>query len=248
MQCFARAAPNSEVRELHGVLLTNAAVESPVFNAAFLLRAVADDPVELDRRVAIAKVYYAAHGLDWSFWICEDLLPSALRRKAAGILERRGLRTVTVCPGMIADRLEPPSQQCPRIDCRPVADAETRLAFCHITSICFRIPFGTSLAIYDSPATWDSGFTAYIGYRDGVPLATAATLEAGGVIGLYSVATLPEYQGRGIGEAITRYAVGRARESSSCRRIVLQATRQGGALYRRLGFREVTRISVYAST
>lgn len=248
MQCFAGAAPDSEVRELHGVLITNAAVESPVFNAAFLLRPVADDPVELDRRVAIAKVYYAARGLDWSFWICEDLLPHASRRQAAGILERRGLRAVTACPGMIADHLEPPRQECPDLDCRPVDDAETRLAFCHITSICFRIPFGTSLAIYDSPVTWNSGFTAYIGYRDGIPMATAATLEAGGVIGLYSVATLPEYQGQGIGEAITRYAVDRARDSSVCQQIVLQSTSQGGALYRRLGFREVTRISVYAST
>ena len=122
-----------------------------------------------------------------------------------------------------------------------VIELDGDAAFCHITSICFRIPFATSAAIYSQPATWETGFTAYVGYRGDDAIATAATLRAADVVGLYSVATLPEHQGRGIGEKLTRHALDQAGGG----RTVLQSTRQGNSLYRRLGFREVTRVIVY---
>ena len=97
------------------------------------------------------------------------------------------------------------------------------------------------MAIYNTPATWEAGFTAYVGYQGSEAVATAATLKAADVVGLYSVATLPEHQGRGIGEKLTRHALDQAGGG----RTVLQSTRQGNSLYRRLGFREVTRVIVY---
>jgi len=144
MQCFAQATPASEVREMPGVLIANAGVDTPVFNTAFLT-SPPQDLVDLDRRIAIAKVYYEARGLHWS------------------------------CAGMLAEQIPAASREAPPIECRRVSDAETRMAFCHITSACFGIPFETSLAIYNSAKTWQTDFIAYTAYLEGQPVATAAT-------------------------------------------------------------------------
>ncbi len=232
---------NGEVREMPGVLIANAAVETAVFNAALLSSAV-EDPIDLDRRITIALVYFGAKGLDWSFWLCEDHLDRKLRRQLEHLGGERGLRLATRCPGMLAARLSEARRDFPELTYRAVGDAETRLDFCQITSVCFGIPFSTSAAIYNSPKTWETGFSAHIAYRRGRAVATAATSAAAGAVGLYSIATLPDHQGRGIGEAVTRHAVECARPQD--RPLVLQATAQGGALYRRLGFREVTGFAV----
>jgi ribosomal protein S18 acetylase RimI-like enzyme len=67
----------------------------------------------------------------------------------------------------------------------------------------------------------------------------------GGVLGVYSVGTLPEYQRRGFAEAAIRYALARAGEQTRLRVSVLQSTAQGLNLYTRMGYRVVTRFGVY---
>lgn len=247
MECFAQATPSSEVRQLPGVTIANAAVEIPVFNAAFLSAPVADDAGLLDRCITSGKVYFDARRLPWSFWLCQDLVGPKLLPRADAAFERRGMQPGAECPGMFAQSLAPPVRPLPALEIRPVNGAETRLAFCHITSVCFNIPFEVSLAIYSSRRTWGTGFTAHVGYMDGEPVATVATLFAGGAIGLYSVATLPDWRGRGAGEAMTRHALQQARVAHDADRFVLQSTPLGWSMYLRMGFRQVTTITVYVA-
>lgn len=230
-----------------GVLIINAGVDSPVFNAAMLSAPLDSSLAELDRRIAIAKVYFQARDVPWSFWVCRDLAGNWTSRRLDRVFENRGLRRTAECPGMMAECLPPPDRPLPVLDIREVDDAETRLAFCHITTVCFRIPFATSIAIYNSPETWRTSFKAYVAYSGGEPVTTAATVGAAGAVGLYSVATLPERQGRGIAEQLTRAVLDRARQESGLERMVLQSTRQGASLYQRLGFREVTKIAIYVA-
>jgi ribosomal protein S18 acetylase RimI-like enzyme len=49
----------------------------------------------------------------------------------------------------------------------------------------------------------------------------------------------------GYGEALLRAAIALEQERTGIRRLVLQSTEAGYSLYRRLGFREVARFSVY---
>ena len=247
MQCYTHATESGEVREMPGVLIASAGVDSPAFNAALLLEAVPAEAVELDRRIMIAKVFFEARGLPWSFWVCEALLDPAVRAKAKSVFRKRRLGSSTECPGMLAERIAPPGRPLPALECRLVTDAETRLAFCHITSLAFRLPFETSLAIYNSDGTWRTDFIAYVGYLDGQPVATVATVAAAGAIGVYSVATLPEYQGKGVAEKLIRHGLERASEATGLERTVLQSTRPGQSLYHRMGYREVTKFTVYVS-
>ena len=89
-----------------------------------------------------------------------------------------------------------------------------------------------------------SGLRRYLGYLDGVPVATSALVLHAGVAGIYAVATLPEARRQGIAAAMTRlplldafaggYQVG-----------TLQASPMGYPVYQRLGFATVWGIELY---
>ncbi len=218
-----------------------------MFNSACLTEPVAGGPELLDRRVAIAQVFFGARNLPWSFWLCHDLLAAPLRGTVERLLGNRGLRLASRMPGMFAERILPSEQPPPALVLRRVADADTRLAFCHVGAVCFRLPYTVTLAVYGGERAWRGGLTGWVGYYDDQPVATAATLVAAGAVGVYSVATLPEYEHRGFAETLTRRALEAARSESGIARSVLQSTERGRALYHRMGYREITTISVYVS-
>ncbi len=63
---------------------------------------------------------------------------------------------------------------------------------------------------------------------------------------MYSLATTPSLRRQGYGEALLRAAVGGdVSGAPAYRRLVLQSTEAGYALYRRMGFRDATKFTVY---
>ena len=75
----------------------------------------------------------------------------------------------------------------------------------------------------------------HLGLLDGQPVATCTTFLHAGVAGLYTISTVPEARGRGIGGAITQFALQHA-SAFGYRVSTLQATRMGFPVYRRLGY------------
>jgi ribosomal protein S18 acetylase RimI-like enzyme len=158
-----------------------------------------------------------------------------------------GLHLASEMPGMVIERLGPPARDLPDLDVRRVIDEPDRRAFCGIGSVCFRVPPGWFEEIFDHRTRDRDDFEAFVAYLHGEPVATAATVISGNVIGIYNVAVLPAHQQNGYGESIMRHAAGFARERSGLDRLVLQSTRQAIRLYQQLGFMPVTRIQVFAS-
>ncbi|HKW97477.1 MAG TPA: GNAT family N-acetyltransferase [Bryobacteraceae bacterium] len=243
---LASSRATGEVREAPGVTIASAGVTFQMFNAAFLSSPVAGHR-ELDRRVVTAQTHFGARGLSWSYWVCEDWLDPRARRSVKDIFKRRGLYLATVLPGMAAEKLAAPVRPLPPLEVRPVADDATWSAFCRIGALCFNLPIEWFQEVFDQRRVWESGFTGFVGYLKGEPVSTAATVIAGGAVGIYNVATIPGHQHSGCGEAVMRHALAHARERHGIQQTILQSTAQGFHLYRRMGYTPVTNVAVYSS-
>jgi ribosomal protein S18 acetylase RimI-like enzyme len=238
---IAASRPHGEVRELRGVSIASAGVTFQMFNAAFLSTPVLTE-MELEQRILTAAVYFQSRGLEWSYWVCNDWLEARPRRRAPKIFERMELRHAVDLPGMVAERLAPPSRPLPHLDVRRVGDDGTRSAFCGIGSLCFHVPLPWFEEVFSSLAVWNR-FASYVGYVDGEPVSTVSVVEGGRGLGVYNLATVPERQRLGYGEAVMRCAL----ERHGAERVILQSTPAGLRLYERMGFRKVAEVSVYST-
>lgn len=242
---LARHSRTGEVREYDGVTVASAGVAFQMFNAAFFSSAVKDE-ADLRRRVAQCAVHFGARGLGWACWICTDWLPEALRPRLRQVFRDYEMRFAADMPGMISDRLPPPRRALPRLEIRRVGRGETRNDFCALGSTCFNVPLPWFSQVFGNDDVW-AEFASWVGYADGIPVATAAAVAGAGVIGLYNIGTLPGYQRRGYGEAIMRHAIAEACREHGVEGTILQSTMQGLRLYERLKYRTVTSVLVYAT-
>jgi len=243
-RAIAASRRPGEIRELRGVSIAAAGVVFQMFNSAFLSAPVATE-AELAQRIFLPALHFDTRGLEWSYWVCEDWMAPAARKRSRGLFERHGLRHSVDLPGMVAERIAPPVKPLPDLEVCRVRNGAARQAFCAIGAHCFHVPPAWFNEVFDSPSVWEN-FAGYVGYVDGEPVSTAAIVLGAGALGVYNVATMPEHQRRGYGEAVMRYALADAHERHGIERTILQSTPAGFPLYLRMGYQTVTTISVYS--
>jgi GNAT superfamily N-acetyltransferase len=244
MRFFGEATGNGEVRDLDGVVVMNCGRDYGVFNIALLTTPVADEASLADRIETAAK-YFRAHKFRWSFWLCEDLIDPAPRRRVRQHFARVAMRPISNSPGMISERIAGPARPLPAIECVPVGDVKTREAFAEITSTTFEIPIAIARDVYTPERAWRGAYQGYVGFAKGRPVAIVAIVAAAGALGVYSLGTRPEWRRKGYGEALMRAALDVVRQHTGLDTTILQSTEAGYSLYRRMGFRDVTRFTVY---
>ena len=245
MHFFGEATGSGEVRPLDGALAIYSGLDYGVFNIALLDGSPPDGIDEFTVRLAQCARYFAPRTMRWSFWLCEDSLDFSTRRKARSLLMDRDLRPISQAPGMLAEELAPPIRPLPKIDCVPVADRTTRQAFGALTAVSFDIPMGIAKAVYEPERAWLGDYRGFVGLAGGRPVAIVAIVATPDTLGVYSLSTLPECRRMGYGEALLRAAVAAEQKRTGIGRVVLQSTDAGYSLYRRLGFHEVAKFSVY---
>ena len=76
----------------------------------------------------------------------------------------------------------------------------------------------------------------YVGYLDGVPVASAELTLGGGDVGLYNVSTLASHRRRGFGTALCMHALLDARTEGQTTAILQAQGALGLGVYTRLGF------------
>jgi ribosomal protein S18 acetylase RimI-like enzyme len=245
LRFFGQARNAGEIRDIPGVSLIFCGLNYAAFNAALVAEPIESDARALDRVIDISSKQFDSRNVRWTCWVCDVFLGPPLRRDASRIFSRHGLRPLTDAPGMYAERLAPPRRSMPLLEIEPVNDDRTRGAFAHIMSVAFEIPYSVCLAIYGAERAWMGELQGYVGYINRRPVTTAAAIITGDVIGLYSVATMPEHRRLGYAEAIMRKVVEEAGRGKGIERTVLQATQSGLSLYKRMGYQTVTNFNVY---
>jgi|SRR5579862_7936547 len=249
MRFFGEATGSGNIQALDGATAIYSGLDYGVFNIAMLsgpLSAPQNSGVAgLEDRVDECGRYFLPRTLRWSFWLCEELLDSPVRRRARSVMLDCGLQQISRAPGMLAPALAPPSIKLPEVECRPVADRSTREAFGIITAASFDIPMAVARAVYYPERAWNGAYRGFVGMVRGEPVSIVAIVAAADSLGIYSLATLPQYRRCGYGEALLRAAVASESQRTGTERLALQSTEAGYSLYTRLGFRDVANFSVY---
>jgi len=242
LAAFGHAQPSGETQQLEGVAVTSAGIQYSMFNSAVLTVPVSSAR-ELEARIRTAAGFYRARGLGWSFWICQGWVEGKLRGLVAEVCYHCGLREVAEMPGMEAETLAPPVRPLPALECRPVVDAATRADFSQIMVSGFGIPPQVAREIYESEGPWNSGLRGWIGYHGDIAVTTAATFTTSAATGVYAVGTPPPHRRRGYAERVVRHAL----EAAGGGRSVLESSEAGLMVYRRMGYRAVTRYAVFVT-
>jgi GNAT superfamily N-acetyltransferase len=150
--------------------------------------------------------------------------------------------------GMAADLAQLP-EDLPPLDgltIRPVQDLPGLRQWVHVNRVGFGLPDYAEGRLFDLFADVAFGLPmqCYLAELDGQPVGTSQFFLSAGVAGIYNVTVLPEVRGRGIGAAVALAALREARRRGY-RISILQASRLGYPVYRRLGFQDYGKLNIF---
>ena len=234
---LVRTMPGAELYVNSDLCWTLTPIAFAVFNSIFAARL---DGSTAKAQIEGAKARAERNGVPVLWWIAPGDTPADLPQR----LTHAGFDYAATLPGMSLDlsNLRPSeSDALEDVAIETVSDERTAQTWCDV----FARGFGFPKTIGDeflaltvaSAADLNAAYRSYLLSWRGEPLATAATMLTGDVVGVYNVATLPHARRRGFGAMLTSHAAddGRGRGASVA---VLQSSDAGLGVYRALGFRE----------
>jgi GNAT superfamily N-acetyltransferase len=238
LTAIARSQPGGEAVEQHGVFHFSTGFRHSLANIALILRPVTSCE-DFRHLLSTSAQFFVERDLPFCWQLCRDMLPADVPRLGARSFD---ITLMEESPGMFAQRLAVPSRALPHVDIRLVREPRDFAQYADLMCSIFHLspPFAT--AVYGSEQLWSyAGLRGFLATANGVTFGLAATLEAAGAQGVYSVGILPNFRHRGYAEALMRAITGCGQKLPS----VLQATPSGLELYRRLGYQEFTGIRLY---
>jgi GNAT superfamily N-acetyltransferase len=241
-----------DTEQKDGLKLIRSSVDYSVFNIALLEFPLPPDAGHLESAIENAGRYFREKETPWSFWVCEDYIGRRAARRLENIFDSFDMTPIADTPGMETARLAPSERPLPPITARRVEDPATRTDFAHLVSTSFNVPAAVTYELYVRRPRQRPGLTAWVGYREDIAVTTTLTARQPGAIGLYSVSTLPGYRRKGYAEALMRTAIACAQQDAAQAGeipewLLLQSSSAGLKLYRKLGFRRITRFQVFAT-
>jgi GNAT superfamily N-acetyltransferase len=217
-------------------------ISFPMCNAAFHIRL---KPEQVDAAIESFKAKANRKKVPVQWYIGHDTQPANLGDKLAA----HGFTTYGGGAGMAID-LKKMNEGFPLpsgLRIIEVKDTNTLKTWCHVTSVGFGMPEPAETALlewFKTDIEYNQPVKFYLGLLEGKPVATSMYFLGEGVVGIYFVATLPEARNRGIGFAVTQKPLREGREIGY-RTGILQASRMGEPVYRKMGFKEYCRVQSY---
>jgi GNAT superfamily N-acetyltransferase len=228
--------PDADVRDLPGIAVRWADCRFAFWNC-ITLTDVGLDAGLLAQRLSHAADVMRSKARPGFLWIFEDLLDENARAALSAAADRAGLAYAFPGTGMAGDLLPIPEPTHPDLTFERVATDEQLLAYADLNSRGYGFPLEDGRDGIGGSTLWKNDVHAYLGMRDGVPVTCAGAVETEGRLFVVLVATAPEWQRRGYGEAVTRKALYEAGRATGLTRATLHATVAGAPVYPRIGFK-----------
>lgn len=234
----------SDVRDLPGMAIRWADSKFPFWNVITFT----DQGIEaslLDERLAQAVAYMRQKSQPGLIWLFEELLDPSCRPSLSAAVERAGLSLSLTGFGMVGDILPIPEPIHPKLRFIRVTTEDELQAYADLNSRAYGMPLEAGRDGLRGSELWKSGMYPYLGLESGVPVSAAATVQTNDCLFLALVATAPEAQRNGYGEATTRKALFEGAKATGLTRTTLHATMAGAPVYERIGYRKVATIGFY---
>ncbi len=153
-----------------------------------------------------------------------------------------------------------PADEVPLMICRPprpdLANHPYRVEHIHNSTVLteaiplaartFGLPTAAVARVYNSQALTLPGVDYFIARREGTIWSFVQTTRMGSYVGIWSMATPPEYQRQGAGRALLQAVLAHHQERGADF-FYLIASSAGRALYQGVGFQETTRLTCWLS-
>ncbi|WP_331450520.1 GNAT family N-acetyltransferase [Streptomyces prasinus] len=237
--------PDADVRDLPGIAVRWADCRFPFWNCVTLTGdGTGAGPVEGLLNEAAEIMRSKKH--PGFLWVFEDLLGDEAHAALGPAAARAGLVHAFPGTGMAGDLLPVPEPSHPDLAFVRVATGEHLRAFADVNSLAYGFPPEDGRDGLTWSLLWKHRVYAYLGVRNGTPVTCAATMEVEGRLFVLLVATDPQWQRRGYGEAVTRKALHEGAAATGATRATLHATAAGAPVYPRIGFEPNSPMRFYA--
>ncbi|MEO3978037.1 GNAT family N-acetyltransferase [Streptomyces sp. CAU 1734] len=236
---------SGDVRDLPGLAVRWADSQFPFWNCV-ALTGPGTGAALLERRLGQAAEVMRAKERPGFLWLFEDMFDEAARAALEPAAEGAGLRYAFSGAGMAGDVLPLPEPIHDDLTFARVRTKEHLRAYADLNARAYGLPAESVHEGLLGSVLWTDTAHSYLALREGVPVACAAAVEAEGRLFVALVATDPQWQRRGYGEAVTRRALHEGFRATGSTRAVLHATAAGAPVYRRIGLTPNSPIRFYA--
>jgi ribosomal protein S18 acetylase RimI-like enzyme len=239
---MARWNVESEIFEQNDLVLTKGPGNSPVTNVAINLSNATDHSTHVDRFDRI-RSFYRQRKSGFSIHIRKHV-DEALE----SICKQENLFMIANAPGMMIDRPFPQKTTPQEIEIRPITTVAGVVDFAFVSTQSYQslgMPSSIGDMIFASPGRLLRPYNyIVVAYEADRPVSAAMLMFSHSIAGIYWVGTIENARGRGLAEACVSAVTNEAfRRGVSL--VVLQASKFGEPIYRRMGFTEFTRYPWY---
>lgn len=223
---FVATSKLGEVLETQDVYITNSGVPVLDYNMVFVKHPLCEVVAALEN----AARYFGGRKLPYRVCVRADRAD-----ECRSLLRPRGFAEPKPLPGMQLSPIPEPPKTPAGLEIRRVGAAESLADFQKTAFEGFGLPCAAAPLFLTQHLLPLPGVALFVGYARGEPVCTSGLVVSAGVAGIYWVATLERFRGRGYGEAATWKAVAAGREMG-CDVASLQASELGRPVYEQMGF------------
>jgi GNAT superfamily N-acetyltransferase len=234
-------APGRIIEAHDGIEYVFSGIPIPFFNIALLTGRGMSRP-QLEARAREACAFAGRMDVPWLFIVTHEAIEG--EGETDGLCHAYGLDPVMPLTGMVAEQVAPATTRPPGLEVVVPRDEAECGTILDINSAAYAMDLAAGKPLLGVPSFWTPHFPV-LGVVDGAAVATAAVLMVDGIRYVALVATRPGHQRRGYADIVMRRALQLAAGTHPGSSTVLHATEAGRPIYERMGYRTISRSTLY---